>query len=52
MNLRVTKPCGLISFTVNEGVWHSGGFETAINTLEANGAWQILDLKLDRIYGQ
>ena len=41
--LRVTKAGGLICFTVNEGVWESGGFDTAIPDLEVEGRWCILE---------
>ena len=41
--IRITKPSGLICFTVNEGVWESGKFEPAIDALTASGTWQILE---------
>ncbi|MGI9353571.1 MAG: class I SAM-dependent DNA methyltransferase [Rhizobiaceae bacterium] len=41
--LRVTKPGGLICFTVNEGVWGTAGFDKAIPALEADGHWLILE---------
>ena len=41
--IRITKPSGLICFTVNEGVWESGKFEAAIDALTASGTWQILE---------
>lgn len=44
---RVTKPGGLVCFTVNEGVWMSGNFERTINEIVDNGVWQILDCILD-----
>jgi len=41
--LRVTKAGGLICFTVNEGVWESGGFDKAISALEIGSRWRILE---------
>ena len=41
--VRITKPGGLICFTVNEGVWIPGKFEAAINTLSAAGQWRIIE---------
>ena len=41
--IRVTKPDGIICFTVNEGVWESGGFETAIKQYADAGEWQVLE---------
>lgn len=43
--LRITKPGGLIFFTVNEGVWVSGQFEEAITTLVAADRWHILEME-------
>ena len=42
--IRVTKPGGLICFTVNEGVWESGKFEAAINQYVLSGVWQVLEM--------
>lgn len=42
--LRVTKPKGLICFTVNEGVWESGGFNAAIQTYIDQGHWRVLEM--------
>lgn len=42
--IRVTKPGGLICFTVNEGVWESGGFLLAIKEHEVTGFWKILEM--------
>ncbi|MCJ8309886.1 MAG: class I SAM-dependent methyltransferase [Hyphomicrobiales bacterium] len=41
--IRITKPTGLICFTVNEGVWESGKFEAAITALSESQTWQILE---------
>ena len=41
--IRITKPSGLICFTVNEGVWGTGNFEAAINDLAGSGSWKILE---------
>ena len=43
--LRVTKQNGLICFTVNEGVWKTGGFDRAIPDFEAAGHWRILEME-------
>ena len=42
--IRVTKPSGLICFTVNEGVWESGGFQTAIEQHSQSGDWEVLEM--------
>jgi ubiquinone/menaquinone biosynthesis C-methylase UbiE len=42
--IRVTKPDGLICFTVNEGVWESGGFEAAINQHVSSDTWEVLEM--------
>ncbi len=41
--LRVTRPGGVICFTVNEGVWDSGGFESAIARHCEIGDWHVLE---------
>jgi len=41
--VRVTKPGGLICFTVNEGVWKSGNFPIVIEDHVHNGVWQVLE---------
>lgn len=38
--VRITKPAGLICFTINEGIYESQGFDAKIRQLEACGAWQ------------
>ncbi len=43
MLLRVTKPGGLIIFTVNEGVWKSEGFDRAVNRLAYAGRIEIVE---------
>ena len=40
--LRVSKPAGLICFTVNEGVWDNG-FPQAISRLVQTGHWTVLE---------
>ena len=42
--IRVTKPDGIICFTVNEGVWQSGGFEAAITGHVEAGEWEVLEM--------
>lgn len=42
--IRITKPNGLICFTVNEGVWESGKFEAAIAGYSADGKWEVLEM--------
>ncbi len=42
--IRVTKPDGLICFTVNEGVWESGEFEAAIERYSKTGEWEVLEM--------
>ncbi len=38
--VRITKPAGLICFTINEGIYESHGLDTKIRQLEARDAWQ------------
>ena len=46
--IRITKPGGLICFTVNEGVWEPEHFAEAIEAHEENAVWRILERsKLD-----
>ncbi|MEM8749599.1 MAG: class I SAM-dependent methyltransferase [Pseudomonadota bacterium] len=42
--LRVTKPHGLICFTVNEGVWDSGSFAAAIEEYVQRGDWTVHEM--------
>ena len=42
--IRVTKPNGLICFTVNEGVWKSEGFATALEQHSLAGDWEVLEM--------
>jgi ubiquinone/menaquinone biosynthesis C-methylase UbiE len=42
--IRVTKPDGLVCFTVNEGIWESGEFETAIDRHSKAGDWEVLEM--------
>ncbi len=42
--IRVTKPDGLICFSVNEGVWESGKFEPAIERHSKAGDWEVLEM--------
>ena len=44
--LRVTRPGGVIVFTVNEGVWEPSGFDTAITKLSNAGTWKVLEQSL------
>lgn len=41
--LRITRPGGLIGFTINEGVWAPQGFSAAIDRHVENNRWQILE---------
>ncbi len=41
--LRVTRPGGLVVFTVNEGVWQSGGFDAEIEKLTDSRNWELLE---------
>lgn len=41
--LRITRPGGLICFTVNEGVWDVANFPQAIQAHTDAGAWQIVE---------
>ena len=43
--LRITKPGGLVCFTVNEGVWEPEGFDEAIRKHTSRRDWQILEQK-------
>lgn len=40
--LRITRPSGVIGFTVNEGVWQSGGFPETIQRHCDKNRWSIL----------
>ena len=42
--IRVTKPNGLICFTVNEGVWDNEGFANAIDQHSLAGEWEVLEM--------
>ena len=42
--LRITKPGGLICFTVNEGVYEEYGFKTTIYQYEKEKKWDVLFL--------
>ena len=41
--IRITKPGGLICFTVNEGVWEPGEFGPAIENLSRAQSWHVLE---------
>jgi len=41
--IRVTRSGGLIAFTVNEGVWHDGGFSDSIENHIKRGHWTELE---------
>ncbi len=41
--LRVVRPGGLLVFTVNEGVYETGGFDLAIQEYVESGRWLILE---------
>ncbi|MFD0916283.1 class I SAM-dependent DNA methyltransferase [Pseudahrensia aquimaris] len=41
--LRLTRPDGIIVFTVNEGVWETGGFDREVTRLSEEGAWSLLE---------
>ncbi len=41
--IRITKPGGLICFTVNEGVWDEAQFDEAIEAHVENAVWRILE---------
>ena len=45
--LRITKPGGLICFTVNEGVYEEYGFKTTIYQYEKEKKWDVLFLDKD-----
>ena len=45
--LRITKPGGLICFTVNEGVYEEYGFKTMIYQYEKEKKWDVLFLDKD-----
>jgi len=42
--IRITKPEGIICFTVNEGVWESGKFAEAIEEYSKAGKWEVLEM--------
>ena len=41
--IRITRPGGLICFTVNEGVWEPGQFAEAIEAHVENACWRLLE---------
>ena len=43
--VRITKPGGLICFTINEGIYEEYEFDNKIKELEQNKKWQVLELK-------
>ncbi|MGI9365256.1 MAG: class I SAM-dependent DNA methyltransferase [Rhizobiaceae bacterium] len=43
--MRITRTGGLICFTVNEGVWESGGFPSRMDELTKARKWRILEHK-------
>ena len=45
--LRITKPGGLICFTVNEGVYEEYGFKNTIYQYEKEKKWRVLFLDKD-----
>ncbi|MGC6517898.1 MAG: class I SAM-dependent DNA methyltransferase [Candidatus Puniceispirillaceae bacterium] len=45
--VRITKPSGLICFTINEGVYDDYGFELAIKALTDQNRWHILHFAKD-----
>ncbi len=42
--IRVTKPDGIICFTVNEGVWESEKFPQAIEHHSTSSEWEVLEM--------
>jgi len=44
--IRVTKPGGLICFTVNEGVWESQRFASSFDRISQSGTWEVLEMSL------
>ena len=43
--VRIVKPEGIICFTINEDVYEPYGFDIAINHLESENVWEVLDIK-------
>tara|TARA_A100001011_G_scaffold317269_1_gene336569 strand:- start:457 stop:1083 length:627 start_codon:yes stop_codon:yes gene_type:complete len=41
--IRITKPGGLICFTINEGIFEDYGFDKKIKELKENNKWQELE---------
>lgn len=41
--IRVTQKGGIIVFTVNEGIWDTGGFATEIEKLQRQKIWAVLE---------
>ena len=41
--VRITKDGGLLCFTINEGIYIDGGFDTKLATLENDGVWKKLE---------
>ena len=43
--VRIVKSRGIICFTINEDVYESYAFDTAIKYLESENVWEVLDIK-------
>ena len=41
--LRVTRPGGLLIFTLATSAYERGGFKDKLDALEANGQWQLIE---------
>ena len=45
--IRITKSGGYLCFTINEGVYHSQGFDKEIQSITDDGLWDIKKLEKD-----
>ena len=45
--IRITKSGGYLCFTINEGVYHSQGFDTEIQSISDDRLWEIKKLEKD-----
>ena len=48
--IRITKPGGIICFTVREGSYEEYGYRDEMVRLEAEGAWELLEMREEEYY--
>lgn len=48
--IRITKPGGIICFTIREGSYEDYGYRQEMVRLEAQGAWELLEMRDEEYY--